>query len=99
MDEVLKDDRFKDTKLDGVLKGLQGKTLTKKKIFDFLADINLEDLYGKKENVIYGEHVAIPIVIQEPPKKEEPVKVEVKEPIVIPPDFKLELIPLSAEKA
>jgi hypothetical protein len=98
MDEVLKDDSLKGTRLDGVLKGLQGKTLTKKKIFDFLADINLEDLYGKKENVIYGEHAATPIVTPpEPPKKEEPVKVEVKETIVIPSDFTLELIPLSAE--
>lgn len=41
--------------MEEVLKGLQGKSLTKKKLFDFLADINLEDIYGKKENIIYGE--------------------------------------------
>ena len=34
--------------MEEVLKGLQGKPLTKKKFFDFLADINIEDLYGKK---------------------------------------------------
>jgi hypothetical protein len=36
--------------MDRVLKGLQGKTLTKKGIFDFLADIDLDVLTGKKEN-------------------------------------------------
>lgn len=41
--------------MEEVLKGLQGKSLTKKKLFDFLADINIDDIYGKKENVIYGE--------------------------------------------
>ena len=41
--------------MEEVLKGLQGKSLTKKKLFDFLADINLEELYGKKENIIYEE--------------------------------------------
>ena len=30
--------------MEEVLKGLQGKTLTKKTLFDFLASINLEDL-------------------------------------------------------
>ncbi len=41
--------------MEEVLKGLQGKTLTKKSFFDFLTDINLEDLYGKKEQSIKGE--------------------------------------------
>ena len=36
--------------MDRVLKGLQGKTVTKKGLFDFLADIDLEVLTGKKEN-------------------------------------------------
>jgi stress-induced morphogen len=35
--------------MEEVLKGLQGKSLTKKKLFDFLADINIEDIYAKKE--------------------------------------------------
>jgi hypothetical protein len=34
---------------NAVYKGLKGKTLTKKSFFDFLTDINLEDLYGKKQ--------------------------------------------------
>lgn len=52
--------------MEEVLKGLQGKSLTKKKLFDFLADINIEDIYGKKENVVYSETAAF-----EQPKKEE----------------------------
>lgn len=43
--------------MDEVLKGLQGKSLTKKKFFDFLADIDLETLYGKKENIVYHEEM------------------------------------------
>jgi hypothetical protein len=34
--------------MEGVLKGLEGKTLTKKKLFDFLADIDIDVLCGKK---------------------------------------------------
>ncbi len=34
--------------MEGVLKGLEGKTLTKKSLFDFLADIDLDELFGKK---------------------------------------------------
>jgi hypothetical protein len=34
--------------MEEVLKGLEGKTLTKKKLFDFLADIDLEELCGNK---------------------------------------------------
>lgn len=41
--------------MEEVLKGLQGKSLTKKKFFDFLADIDLDTIYGKKENVVYQE--------------------------------------------
>jgi hypothetical protein len=57
--------------MEEVLKGLQGKSLTKKKLFDFLADINLEEIYGKKENIIYGETKSIE---KDAPKKEEPVE-------------------------
>jgi hypothetical protein len=72
MDEVLR--APKETGLEGVLKGLQGKTLTKKKIFDFLADINIEDLYGKKENIIYGETKPVETVKAEELKKDEPLQ-------------------------
>ena len=34
--------------MEEVLKGLEGKSLTKKKLFDFLADIDLDVLCGKK---------------------------------------------------
>jgi hypothetical protein len=43
---------YREVPMEGVLKGLQGKTLTKKKLFDFLADINLEELLGKKSNIV-----------------------------------------------
>ena len=38
--------------MEEVLKGLQGKKLTKKKLFDFLADINLEELLSKSQKPI-----------------------------------------------
>lgn len=53
--------------MEEVLKGLQGKSLTKKKLFDFLAEINLEEIYSKKENIISGEIKPV-----EPNTKEEP---------------------------
>lgn len=37
--------------MEEILKGLQGKSLTKKKLFDFLSDINLEDLCGETKPV------------------------------------------------
>ena len=61
--------------MEEVLKGLEGKSLTKKKLFDFLADINIEDLYGKKNNVI--EPAAITEIITNPvtiEKKVEEIK-------------------------
>jgi hypothetical protein len=55
--------------MEEVLKGLQGKSLTKKKLFDFLADINLEDVFGKKElNTIVEQ----PVQVES--KKEKPVE-------------------------
>jgi hypothetical protein len=61
--------------MEEVLKGLQGKPLTKKKFFDFLADINIEDLYGKKNNVIepniLDEIITKPVIIE---KKVEEIK-------------------------
>ena len=38
--------------MEEILKVLQGKSLTKKKLFDFLADINIEDLDNKKDSII-----------------------------------------------
>jgi hypothetical protein len=61
--------------MDEVLKGLQGKSLTKKKLFDFLADINLENLYGKKENVVSSvETKQVEPVKKEEPKIEKPLE-------------------------
>jgi DNA-directed RNA polymerase subunit RPC12/RpoP len=60
--------------MEEVLKGLQGKSMTKKKLFDFLADINLEDIYGKKENIVYGETKSIEVENKDEPKKEEAPK-------------------------
>jgi len=38
--------------MEEIIKGLQGKSITKKKLFDILADINLEELYIKKSNEV-----------------------------------------------
>lgn len=58
--------------MEEVLKGLQGKPLTKKKFFDFLADINIEDLYGKKNNVI--EPAVLDEIITKPATIEKKVE-------------------------
>jgi len=56
--------------MEEVLKGLQGKSLTKKKLFDFLADINLEEVFGTKAK---GESIQLSkpfILTQEEPPEE-----------------------------
>jgi hypothetical protein len=37
------------------LKGLQSSKMSRRNFFNFLAEINIDELYGKKENIIYGE--------------------------------------------
>jgi hypothetical protein len=34
--------------MDGVLKGIEGKSLSRKKLFDFLSDVDIEELIRKK---------------------------------------------------
>jgi uncharacterized CHY-type Zn-finger protein len=58
--------------MEEVLKGLQGKTLTKKKLFDFLADINLESFTIKKETVTIEVPIEVPIEVKEEPKPPPP---------------------------
>lgn len=41
--------------MEEALKGLKGKTLTKKKIFDFLADIDIESLFVKKDDTVISK--------------------------------------------
>ena len=65
--------------MEEVLKGLQGKSLTKKKFFDFLADINIEDICGKKDGIIsqtnpievLSKSIAKPVIVE---KKVEEIK-------------------------
>jgi hypothetical protein len=59
---------LKESYIEGVLKELQGKSLTKKKLFDFLSDINIKDLYKAPENTLYGTG-APPPVIEVPPEE------------------------------
>lgn len=57
--------------MEEVLKGLKGKSFNKKKLFDFLADIDLDLLSGKKTDV--------PLVnktIESIEKKTDPIKCE-----------------------
>ena len=61
--------------MEEVLKGLQGRPLTKKKFFDFLADINIEDLTGKKNTIIEPSKIVESIVKPErAEKKVEEIK-------------------------
>jgi hypothetical protein len=58
--------------MEEVLKGLQGKSLTKKKLFDFLAGVNLEEIYGKKENIITAGVKPVVQAKKEEIKQEKP---------------------------
>ena len=69
--------------MEEVLKGLQGKTLTKKKLFDFLADINLESFITKKETVTIEQSpvevpIVVPIEVKEEPKLVPKLEPEIK---------------------
>lgn len=57
--------------MEEVLKGLQGKNMSKKKLFDFLLDINLEGILNKASNQIIE-----PIVKENEELKEEKLKEE-----------------------
>ena len=64
--------------MEGVLKGLQGKKLSKKSIFDFLSELNLEELYGKKENVTCVETT---LAVEKAEHKHEETKQKIAEEI------------------
>lgn len=58
VDTVFEADKVTTGALKGFpegLKGLQSSKMSRRNFFNFLADLNIEDLYGKKENIIYGE--------------------------------------------
>ena len=59
--------------MEEVLKGLQGKSLTKKKFFDFLADIDLAGLCGER-----GAIDALPIALAAPIEKKKPEEIKCK---------------------
>jgi hypothetical protein len=69
----------KESYMEGVLKELQGKgkSLTKKKLFNFLADINIKDLYKAPENALKGEgkteSVSAPVSVPAPVPVPEPI--------------------------
>ena len=52
--------------MEEILKVLQGKSLTKKKLFDFLADINIEDLDNKKDSIINELNTIVEPAIKTP---------------------------------
>lgn len=61
--------------MEEMLKGLQGKSLTKKKFFDFLADINIEDICAKKDSIIVQTNpIAVLTKAVEVQKKIEEIK-------------------------
>jgi hypothetical protein len=47
--------------MEEILKSLQGKSMTKKSLFDFLSEINLEEFSKPKNTVIYEDIVIHPI--------------------------------------
>ncbi len=66
--------------MDRVLKGLQGKTLTKKGLFDFLADIDLDVLTGKTNNTT---PLPLQVIVENPLGILEDGAGEQKEPVPI----------------
>ena len=80
--------------MEEILKSLQGKSMTKKSLFDFLSEINLEEISTDKPKniIIYKDIVIHPIKdelvqghIQQQKCKEK--KIKEKKP---PPEFKCE---------
>jgi hypothetical protein len=68
--------------MEEILKKLQGKSITKKSLFDFLSEINLEELSSDKpkNSIIYNDIVIHPIKeqIQEKKQKEKKPPPELK---------------------
>jgi len=80
--------------MEELLKSLQGKSMTKKSLFDFLSEINLEELSKEKpkNTIIYEDIVIHPIkeeLVQEKPKgkKRKGRKLKEKKPV---PELKCE---------
>jgi hypothetical protein len=67
--------------MEEILKSLQGKSMTKKSLFDFLSEINLEEFSKPKNTVIYEDIVIHPIKeeIQEKKRRGRKSKEKLKE--------------------
>ena len=88
--------------MEELLKSLQGKSMTKKNIFDFLSEINLEELSKEnpKNTIVYEDIVIHPIKEEQPqekkrrgrkPKeqpKEQPKKQPKEQPLIEQPQEK-----------
>ena len=80
--------------MEELLKSLQGKSMTKKSLFDFLSEINLEELSKEKpkNTIVYDDIVIHPIkeeIVEEKRKGRKPKDKQLKETTPLP-EFKCE---------
>ena len=69
--------------MEEILKSLQGKSITKKSLFDFLSDINLEKLsIAKPNSTIYENIVIHPIKEEQPQEKKRRGRKPKEKPLV-----------------
>ena len=69
--------------MEEILKSLQGKSITKKSLFDFLSEINLEDIsIAKPNSTIYENIVIHPIKEAQPQEKKRRGRKPKEKPLV-----------------
>ena len=73
--------------MEEILKSLQGKSMTKKSLFDFFSEINLEELSTAKpkNTIIYEDIVIHPIQEESQEKKQKKKKQKEKLKEIMPP--------------
>ena len=57
--------------MEEIIKSLEGKSMTKKSLFDFLSDVNIEDISSVKSNSTTQDIIIHPVVQELPQEKKK----------------------------
>jgi hypothetical protein len=57
--------------MEEIIKSLEGKSMTKKSLFDFLSDVNIEDISSVKSNSTTHDIIIHPVVEELPQEKKK----------------------------
>jgi len=75
--------------MEEIIKSLEGKSMTKKSLFNFLSDVNIEDLSSVKSNSTTDNNIIINPVVEELPqekkkrgRKPKPKEKPIEKPVV-----------------